>query len=109
MNIRQKGFQETNIIDMVRHVTKYCAYVDRGEDIKYYLDQAFYHATEGRPGPVVLDIPIDMQRVELDVAALRGFVPPAAPAIDYPAIAATIRESLRQAAKPVVILGNSNT
>lgn len=106
LNIRQKGFQETNIVDMVKQVTKYSAYIDRGEDIKYHLDQAFYYATSGRPGPVLLDIPIDIQRFELNIETLRNFTPPTETAIDYPEIVKIIKDNLKQAKKPVIILGN---
>lgn len=106
LNIRQKGFQETDIIGMVDNVTKYCAYVEKAEDIKYYLDRAFYYATEGRPGPVLLDIPIDIQRGEINIDDLKGFIPVPKQSIDYPNIVKIILENLKNSAKPVIIIGN---
>lgn len=66
LNIRQKGFQETDIISMVSGVTKAAIYVSKPEDIKSVLDQAFYVAQEGRKGPVVLDIPMNIFRADIE-------------------------------------------
>ena len=71
--LRQLGFQETNIIDIVKPITKYAVLVDDKEKIKYELEKAFYYAKEGRPGPVLLDIPMDIQRSEIDVENLITF------------------------------------
>lgn len=71
--VRQRGFQETEIIPMVKGVTKYCAYVAREEDIRYELEKAFYVALAGRQGPVLLDIPMNVQRKEIDPTKLHSF------------------------------------
>lgn len=106
LNVRQKGFQETDIIGMIDNVTKYSAYVGKAEDIKYYLDRAFYDATEGRPGPVLLDIPIDIQRSEINIDDLKGFTPVPKQSIDYSNIVKIIVENLKISTKPVIIIGN---
>jgi acetolactate synthase-1/2/3 large subunit len=59
--LRQLGDQEGEIVPMARGITKYAAVVERAEDIAWHLDQALHHAFDGRPGPVWLDIPIDVQ------------------------------------------------
>lgn len=74
LRVRQKGFQETDIIGMVRDVTKYSQYVESAEKIKYYLEEAYFRACEGRPGPVLLDIPMNILRSDIDVDSLDGFV-----------------------------------
>ena len=51
--IRQQGFQETDVISLVRSITKYAKMVDDAEDIRYELEKAIYMAMEGRKGPVV--------------------------------------------------------
>lgn len=71
--VRQKGFQETDIVAMVNEVTKYAAYVEKAEDLKYHLDQAVQRSQEGRPGPVLLDIPMNVQRTEIDPNLLKGY------------------------------------
>lgn len=58
---RQIGVQEINIIDLVKPVTKFSKMLDDANSINYYLEKAFYTATSGRPGPVFLDIPADLQ------------------------------------------------
>ena len=64
--VRQRGFQETDIVSMVAPVTKYAKYVESAEKIKYYLDTAFVVATSGRMGPVLLDIPMNIFRAEIE-------------------------------------------
>lgn len=73
--LRQLGDQEGEIIPMVRGISKYAAVVERPEDIAWHLDQALYLATSGRPGPVWLDIPIDVQSAQIDPACLRRSAP----------------------------------
>ena len=63
--VRQRGFQETDIVSMVEPVTKYAKYVESPDKIKYYLDNAFAAATSGRMGPVLLDIPMNVFRAEI--------------------------------------------
>ncbi|MDR2913886.1 MAG: thiamine pyrophosphate-binding protein [Tannerella sp.] len=71
--IRQLGFQETNIIDIVKPITKYAVLIDHKNKIRYELEKAFHYAREGRPGPVLLDIPMDIQRAEIDPETLESF------------------------------------
>ena len=59
--IRQRGFQETDIIDMVRNVTKYAVKVDDPDSICVHLEKAYGMAMSGRKGPVLLDIPMNVQ------------------------------------------------
>lgn len=73
--IRQQGFQETDIVSMVKPVTKYAKLVDKAEDIKYELDKALHIALSGRKGPVLLDLPMDIQRTDINIGELRGFIP----------------------------------
>src|SRR3954462_10725701 len=73
-SIRQLGFQETDVLSIFRSVTKYAAQVERAGDIRKHLEAAWYWAFEGRPGAVLVDLPDDLQRVEIDPDALEGFV-----------------------------------
>lgn len=63
--IRQQGFQELDIVEVVRSLTKYAVRVDRPEDLLPELHKALSAALSGRQGPVLLDIPNDVQRVEI--------------------------------------------
>jgi acetolactate synthase-1/2/3 large subunit len=99
------GDQESEIVPMVRGITKYAAVVERAEDIAWHLDQALHHAFAGRPGPVWLDIPIDVQSAAIDPEALRRWTSPAA---THPSCAAAVAEvirRLREARRPVIIAG----
>ncbi len=67
LKIRQKGFQETDVIAITKSITKFCAYVESSDKLQEYIEMAYYYATTGRPGPVLLDIPADIQRAEIEV------------------------------------------
>lgn len=59
--VRQIGFQETDIVSLVKGITKYAIFVDKVENIRYELEKACYLALEGRKGPVLVDVPINIQ------------------------------------------------
>ncbi len=105
-HVRQKGFQETNIIGMVKEVTKYAAYVEDASQIRLVLDEAFFHATNGRPGPVLLDIPIDVQRTEITGLQLPVFIEPKEPILDYYSVKLLLQSALSEAKRPLIIAGN---
>ena len=75
LNLRQLGDQEFNIIDSVKPMTKYAIMVTEPNDIKYHLKKALYLATNGRPGPVWIDIPLDVQAAIIDTEMLKEFNP----------------------------------
>ncbi len=76
-NIKQCGFQETDIISMVKPITKYAKIITNPNDIKYEIQKALHIANSGRKGPVLLDIPMDIQRTEIDEINLKEFkLPP---------------------------------
>lgn len=64
--IRQLGFQETDIVAMARPITKACFLINDPSDIPKILKKAFAIAREGRPGPVLIDIPMDVQRADIE-------------------------------------------
>lgn len=73
--IRQYGVQGINIKPLVESVTKYFITINNLQKVEYYLEKAFYFATTGRPGPVWIDVPLDIQRAEIDVKHQEKFVP----------------------------------
>lgn len=75
LKVRQNAFQENDIVAMVKGVTKYSVTVFAAEDIRYHLEKAAFLARSGRCGPVLLDLPHDIQKSEVDPQALRGFSP----------------------------------
>ncbi|MBU4098092.1 thiamine pyrophosphate-binding protein [Patescibacteria group bacterium] len=73
MGVRQLGAQEMNIVDVVKPMTKYAVVVMDPLDIRYELEKAWFLATSGRPGPVWLDIPLDVQSAMVDEKQLKKF------------------------------------
>ena len=108
--LRQFGDQELDIEPIVSTITKYVTMVTDPLSIRYHLEKAIYLATTGRPGPVWLDIPLDVQAAMVDPA---DFYPGFDPAeldepwrkTDVSAAAKSIIERLRQAERPVVFAG----
>jgi acetolactate synthase-1/2/3 large subunit len=71
--IRQVGFQETDIVSMAKPVTKYAKMISDPNEIRYELEKSLYLCQEGRPGPILLDIPLNIQKTEIDHKQLFGF------------------------------------
>ena len=102
---RQKGFQEMDVVAAVDSYTKYSAYVESEADIRYHLEKAYHFALEGRPGPVLLDIPMNVQRQEVTPEELRSFTPSPDDDADIEQLVGVIADSLGSAERPVVIAG----
>ncbi len=107
--IRQLGFQETDILSMVRPITKAAWLVNTPEELPHIWDEAFALALEGRPGPVLIGIPMDVQRYALpDSVAVTVASPTAQPSVDVNARAlflAELAEALAASQKPLVLAG----
>ncbi|NLX40887.1 MAG: thiamine pyrophosphate-binding protein [Bacteroidales bacterium] len=73
--IRQQGFQETDIVSIVKPITKYAVMIDDAYNLRYELEKAVHIATTGRKGPVVIDLPMDISRAEIDPFKLKSYVP----------------------------------
>lgn len=65
-NIRQLGFQETDIVSMSKPITKWSVQIKNPEEIPAVFKKAYEIAMEGRPGPVLIDIPMDVQRAQIE-------------------------------------------
>jgi acetolactate synthase-1/2/3 large subunit len=104
--VRQMGFQELDIVAMVRPITKYAAVVEDPAAIRRHLDLALHCALSGRPGPVWLDIPLDVQAAEVDPETLEGYTPPPPVAPDLLEAARTALALLAQARRPAILVGN---
>lgn len=73
--LRQLGDQEVDIVSMARGVVKYGVVLDNPLDARKVTEKAIYLATRGRPGPVWIDVPIDVQAAPVDPDALEAFDP----------------------------------
>ena len=71
--VRQVGFQETDFVSIVKPITKFAYQLKNPNEIKYVLEKAFYLANEGRPGPVLIDIPMNFQRSKINLKKLKSF------------------------------------
>lgn len=107
LNLRQLGDQEVNIVDIVRPITKYAVMITDKNSIKFHLQKAIYEAKHGRPGPVWLDVPLDIQGAMVDEADLIEFEIPEAPKFDTKI--PQVLDALKAAKRPVIIAGNGVT
>ena len=104
--IRQLGFQETDIVRMVQPIVKRAWAIETPEEIPMILDEAFQVASSGRPGPVLIDIPMDIQRADIDPPR-----PFSGPVEQEPLCgitdrdAAAIRDALLLANRPLILAG----
>jgi acetolactate synthase-1/2/3 large subunit len=73
--LRQLGDQEVDIISMVKGITKYAVEITDPNTIRYHLEKAIYLSTSGRPGPVWISIPVDVQAADVDIDNCVGFIP----------------------------------
>ncbi len=73
--IRSFGTAEINIIPIVKPLTKFAEIIKNPNDVKYILEKAFYYAASGRKGPVWIDIPLNVQKTEINEKKLRSFKP----------------------------------
>jgi acetolactate synthase-1/2/3 large subunit len=108
--VRQLGFQEIDIVRLVESITKYAVTVTDPNRIRYHLEKAVYLARSGRPGPVWVDIPLDVQAVMIDPAALPAFEPSHETVLAEQQqlrgqVAETI-ELFNQAERPAILVGN---
>ena len=110
--IRQRGPQELDIVEIVKNITKYAITIMDPKTIRYHLEKAVYLAKCGRPGPVWLDIPLDVQAAQIDPDKQKGFaandesfasMPPSQPPINE---VEKIYQLLNEAERPVLLVGN---
>ena len=105
--IRQYGIQGINIKPLVESVTKYFVTMDDVTKVKYYLEKAYQSATQGRPGPVWIDVPLDIQGSEIDELRQIEYKEEALPC-PKTAIQRAIEYSyalLKEAKRPLLLVG----
>lgn len=104
--VRQIGSQEVQIVPMVIPITKYAVQILEPKEIRYHLEKAWHEATTGRPGPVWLDIPLDVQAVMIDEDTLRGYLPEGEAEVSVKEEVKQVIELLKEAKKPLILAGN---
>ena len=107
LKVRQLGTKSLNIVDIVKPITKYAVRVTDPKTIRYHLEKAVSLAKSGRPGPVWIDLPIDVQGVIIDEKELQS-AEPQQPIVKIisPNNISTIIKLLTQAKRPVLLGGN---
>jgi len=103
--VRQKGFQEMDVVEITKPLTKYAVLLKDAKKIRYELEKLVYKAFEGRPGPVLMDLPDDLQRADINVSRLEGFVPAVKKYTVSKAVINKITTLIKTAKRPVVIVG----
>lgn len=109
--VRAMGDQEYDITPMVSHMTKYAEMIIEPQKVKYHIQKALYLATHGRPGPVWLDIPLDIQGGYIDPSEFVEFDPSETadelpPAVTKETIAEVL-EKIKNAKRPVLNVGSA--
>lgn len=104
LKIRQKASQEVDITNVAKPITKWSYQIQSKEEMRYVLEKAFYLACHGRRGPILLDIPSDVMREDVNPEELKGFVPTenrvSQENLEY------IISSLNNASRPLLLVGN---
>lgn len=105
--IRQFGIQEADIVSITKPISKYAVQIEEAEDIRYELEKASSIAMSGKPGPVWIDIPLDIQAMDIEVEKLRSY--DANEQYDYSCKSEDIEKTIElfnQSERPVLLLGN---
>lgn len=105
-NLRMWGVQGFDVVRTVSPFCKYAVMITDPQSAAYHVDRAVHEATHGRPGPVWIDVPMDVQSAAVDLEAMQVFTPPLEETPDFSAIAAEVHDMLARAERPVFILGN---
>src|ERR1700682_3803251 len=102
--IRQLGFQETDIVAIAAPITKAAIRVEEAHEIPEILGRAVATALSGRPGPVLVDIPMDVQRGDIPSERVDA-VRPSTPAEPPEDLVAESLSALRRAERPLILAG----
>lgn len=106
-SLRQSGVQEVDIVAMAKPITKYAVTVQEPGDVRRCFEEAMWRMREGRPGPVWLDVPLDVQAALIDPDKLSGFEPPAPKtARDFAAELKHLATLLAKAQRPLLLAGH---
>lgn len=105
--IRQIGFQESDVVSIVKPITKYAVTLKKAEDIKYELQKCLYLMRKDRKGPVLLDIPLDIQKQDINPDKLIGYdlQYQVTPTYYTEEVSGWLIEDLYKAKRPVFLVG----
>lgn len=110
--VRSMGQQEVDILSIVAPITKYAVTVTNPQSIRYHLEKAVHLAAHGRPGPVWIEVPLDIQSADIDVTRLGGACLPDPHVTGGEAENSleekvrTLIEMIQRSRRPVFLVGN---
>lgn len=104
--LRQGGVQEVDIIPIVQSITKFAVTIEDPMAIRQHIEQALHLMKTGRPGPVWIDIPLDVQAAQVDADTLHPWVPPVEVVIDREADLLAIAALIEGAQRPLILGGH---
>ena len=101
--LRKYGVQEANIVEIVKPITKYATMITDANSIAYEIEKAFYICESDRPGPVWIDVPLDIQGTFIDEDNLEHYIPEPKQSknLDYD----VLEQYLKEAKRPIVVAG----
>jgi acetolactate synthase-1/2/3 large subunit len=102
INIRKYGIQEHHVVDTYKSMTKFSYFIDDINDVAFILQYAVHTALSGRPGPVWIDIPGDIQTAEMP-ETYREFTP--IELVKPPADFSKVKEAIAKSNRPIVLAG----
>ncbi len=105
-DLRMLGNFEVDIVKIVEPITKYAVFIDDPKTVLYHLEKAFFIAKEGRPGPVLLDIPLDIQGAMVEESELIHFSVPSPKVFNVNKQFAELETLLSESKKPLIIGGH---
>ncbi|AXC11524.1 hypothetical protein ACPOL_2200 [Acidisarcina polymorpha] len=109
LGVRQVGMQEVDIVSIVRPLSKYAVTIDDPNSIRYHMEKALYLARTGRPGPVWIDIPLDVQAMPIDPEELPGFDPEECRSdlgVDLESLVGETIRAFNASERPMILAGN---
>ncbi len=105
---RQFALQGFNTLPIFEQVTKYAVMLDDVATVKYHVERAIWEASDGRPGPVWIECPVDVQGTSFDPDEFEGFTPPPSRLEPEDVLAghvAQVKAALQGAKRPLILAG----
>ncbi|MDO8676953.1 MAG: thiamine pyrophosphate-binding protein, partial [Acidobacteriota bacterium] len=107
-SLRQRGFQECAVVDVMKPISKYCREIREPHEVKEALDSALQMMTMGRPGPAVLSLPLDVLSAPVPAKWPAPFIsetlPDNTPSPDVAQVHGCLT-ALRRAERPIILVG----
>ena len=106
-NVRQSGVQEVDIVSMVKPVTKYAVTINNPLDVRKKVEEAFWVMLHGRPGPVWIDVPLDVQAAPITPEELEGYQPePEVSKGEFASSIKQVNEIIKGSERPIFLIGH---